>query len=261
MYDLPVLRRATDSWWTGLTWHFRRLGVPDVPEHLSRPGEGFEFWLAPDLLLSQTCGYPLVTVLAERATLLGTPCYGFDGCDGPNYCSFIIVRADCPADSISALRDHCCAVNLAESWSGHHALRLAAQTLIDDGKPNFEIVQSGSHIASIEAVRSGTADFAAVDCVLFGLLTRHQPQQTNMLRILARTPPMPGLPLIAGAAATNEDIRCMKQGLRAAFDDPELDSVRKLLQLKGFQFTTMANYHRMSLALGRLGEQRVPLFV
>lgn len=261
MYDLPALRPATNSWWTGLSRHFRRAGVQGVPDRLSRPGEGIEFWLASDLLFSQSCGYPLVARLADKVTLLGTPCYDIDGCEGRDYCSFVIVRADCPADSIADLHGLRCAINMAGSWSGHHALRLAAAPLIDDGRPAFEVQESGSHTASMDAVRSGAADFASVDCVLFGLLSHHRPQKTESLRILARTPAMPGLPLIAGAAASNDDIRYMKRGLRAAFDDPALDDVRKLLRLKDIRFTEMADYCRLSAALTRVGEQRVPPFL
>lgn len=261
MYDLPVVKRATDAWWTGLSGHFRRAGVRAVPHHLTRPGEGSEFWLSPDLLFSQSCGYPLVTRLAGSVTLLGTPCYDIDGCEGPDYCSFVIVRADFPADSMADLRGSRCAINMAESWSGHHALRLAAASLIDNNQPAFEILTSGCHAASIDAVRSGSADFAAVDCVLFGLLSRYRPQQTESLRVVARTPAMPGLPLIAGGAASNADIGRMRQCLRMATDDPALREVRQRLRLTDIRLTTLADYQRLSAALVRLGAMRVPRFL
>lgn len=261
MYDLAAARRATDSWWTGLSAHFRCAGVHDVPDRLSRPGEGPAFWLAPGLLFSQSCGYPLVAQLAGRVTLLGTPCYDMDGCEASDYCSFVIVRADLPASGIADLRGQRCAINMAGSWSGHHALRLVTGALIDNGRPAFEVLPSGGHAASIDAVRSGVADFAAVDCVSFGLLARCEPNRTDGLRILARTPAMPGLPLIAGGAVSEADIRGMKQGLRAAIDDPSLERVRSLLGLKAIRFTGMADYGRLFTALGRLEEQRIPRFI
>jgi ABC-type phosphate/phosphonate transport system substrate-binding protein len=261
MYDLPTLRRAMDSWWAGLGAHFRRAGVKGVPHCLSRPGEGFDFWLAPDLLISQSCGYPLVTRLAGRVTLLGTPCYDVDGCEGSDYRSFVIVRGDCPAKSIADLRGRRCAVNMPESWSGHHALRLAAAPLIEDGRPVFEVLCSGSHVASIDAVCSGAADFAAIDCVVFGLLSRSRPQATESLRILARTPTMTGLPFIAGGAASKDDILRLKQGLREAFDDTALRDVREQLRLKDVRFTASSDYRRLSAALKRLEVQRIPQFV
>jgi ABC-type phosphate/phosphonate transport system substrate-binding protein len=261
MYDLGALRPATDSWWAGLCAHFRRAGVRDVPDRLSRPGEGPAFWLAPDLLFSQSCGYPLVTLLAGRVTLLGTPCYDMDGCDGSDYCSFIIVRADFPARGIADLRGRRCAINMAGSWSGHHALRVVAGALFDKFRPAFEASPSGSHVASIDAVRSGAADFASLDCVSFGLLSRCASHRMDGLRVLARTPAMPGLPFIAGGTVSEADIRGMKQGLRAAIDDPALEDVRKQLGLKAIRFTGLAEYDRLLAALGRLDERRIPPFI
>lgn len=261
MYDHPALRAATDSWWAGLSAQFRRAGVRGVPDRLSRPGEGPAFWLSPDLLFSQSCGYPLVTRLAGRVALLGTPSYDIGGCEDSDYCSFIIVRAEFPARGIADLCGRRCAVNKRGSWSGHHALRLVAGPLIDDGRPAFETTVSGSHAASIEAVRAGEADFASVDCVSFGLLSRCRPDMTEALRVLARTPVMPGLPLIAGGSVSDADIRRIKEGLDSAFGDPALESVRNRLALKGFRYTGMADYARLSAALARLEEQRIPPLV
>jgi len=261
MYDLPAIRQVTDSWWTGLRKHFRYAGVHGVPQHLSRPGEGQEFWLRPDLLFSQCCGYPLVTRLGDEVALLGTPCYDTDGCHGSDYRSFVIVRDDCPADSIADLRGGRCAINMAESWSGHHALRLVTAQLIDGGRPAFEILESGSHGASIDAVRAGAADFAAIDCVLFGLLSRYTPERIESLRILTRTPSMPALPLIAGGAVSDDEIRRIKEALRAAFDDPALHLARQRLLLDGICFTPTAEYRRLLSALDWLQEQGVPPFL
>jgi len=261
MYDLPAIRQVTDSWWTGLRKHFRYAGVHGVPQHLSRPGEGQEFWLRPDLLFSQCCGYPLVTRLGDEVALLGTPCYDTDGCHGSDYRSFVIVRDDCPADSIADLRGGRCAINMAESWSGHHALRLVTAQLIDGGRPAFEVLASGSHGASIDAVRSGAADFAAIDCVLFGLLSHYTPERIESLRIVERTSAMPGLPLIAGRAVSDDEIRRIKEALRAAFDDPALHGTRQRLHLKDIRFTTMADYRRLLVTLDRHAEQGVPPFL
>jgi ABC-type phosphate/phosphonate transport system substrate-binding protein len=261
MYDLPALRPATDAWWAGLSAHFRRAGVRGVPDRLSRPGEGPGFWLSPDLLFSQSCGYPLVTRLAGCVTLLGTPCYEIDGSEGSDYRSLVIVRANSPATNISDLRGRCCAVNMAGSWSGHHALRLIAGPLIDDGRPAFEVSLSGSHAGSVDALRTGAADFAAVDCVSFGLLSRHEPHRVAGLRILARTPAMPGLPLVAGGDVPESDVQAMQQGLRAAIEDPELRGARDRLRLKAVDFTGLADYDRLSAALQRLEDTRIPPFV
>ena len=39
--------------------------------------------IGPEILFSQTCGYPLETIFSGQAIRLGTPCYAVPGCDGP----------------------------------------------------------------------------------------------------------------------------------------------------------------------------------
>ena len=51
------------------------------------------FWLRDDLLLSQTCGYPLVHALADRVRLIATPDFDIDGCVAGNYHSVLVTGA------------------------------------------------------------------------------------------------------------------------------------------------------------------------
>src|SRR5690606_22386345 len=48
-------------------------------------------WQQPNLILSQTCGYPLRTQLPE-VQVVGCFHYRVPGCEGINYCSFLVVR-------------------------------------------------------------------------------------------------------------------------------------------------------------------------
>ena len=75
MYDLPEASAATEAFWRGLARQFRRAGVAEVPEALSRRPLLPEHWLAPDLLFSQTCGYPFRRAIKDRVKLVATPCY------------------------------------------------------------------------------------------------------------------------------------------------------------------------------------------
>ena len=93
MYDLPGLEAATDAWWAGLAAAFRAEGIRDVPARLTREADHAALWTAPDLLFSQSCGYPLTHALAGRVTLVATPIYHCAGCGGGSYRSEIVVRA------------------------------------------------------------------------------------------------------------------------------------------------------------------------
>lgn len=242
MYDLPELRSATDAWWAGLTRHFRAAGLDDVPERLIRPGEGAAFWLRPDLLLSQSCGYPVATVLSDKVRVVGTPCYKFPGCDGPRYSSAVIVAADSGISSLSELRGRRCAISNTDSWSGHHTLK----RLPEIGPIGGDRVISGGHRASIAMVAGREADFAAIDCVTYGLLSRHAPAAVAGVRVLEMTPPAPGLPLIAGLPVGDSETAGLRDGLRSAMDDPALAGIRGTLGLAGFADLTLTDYLPLS---------------
>lgn len=210
---------------------------------------GPDFWLRPDLLFSQTCGYPLITKLAGQVKLLATPSYDAPGCDGANYSSLVIVGGDAPWEEFRDLRGRTCAVNSAGSWSGHHALRVLIALEGGQGGPFCKTIASGGHAASISMVAEGRADFAAVDCVTHATLSRHKPEAVAGTRVLCRTPAMPGLPLIAGQAASAGETGAMREGLAAAAADPELAEARKTLGITGVHFPQESEYGRLAAAL------------
>src|SRR4051794_33542745 len=82
MYDPPELRDAVNSWWSGLACAFRAEGVGDVPDRLDRSLRPETLWDSPDLLLAQTCGYPLVGPWSGRLRYVATPRYAAPGCEG-----------------------------------------------------------------------------------------------------------------------------------------------------------------------------------
>jgi len=75
MYDLPELRTATDAWWSGMAAALRRAGIDPVPDQLTRVDSIAAVWRDPNLLLSQTCGYPLVREMADILQPVATPIY------------------------------------------------------------------------------------------------------------------------------------------------------------------------------------------
>lgn len=250
MYDFPECVAATEAWWAGLARYFVDAGIVDPPAALTRPGEGAAFWLRPDMLFSQACGYPLITALAGEVTLLATPAYDAAGCEGADYRSVIVVREKSPWASFSDLRGRNCAINGRQSWSGYHALRLMIVKEVSERTDRFCLaVISGSHAASVKAVVDGRADFAAIDCVTHAILARYRPEALAGTRVLVMTPAMPGLPLIAGKAASPRDVEAMRDGLKAAMTDPGLADAREALGIIGMQFLPLSDYVRMIAAL------------
>jgi ABC-type phosphate/phosphonate transport system substrate-binding protein len=244
MYDWPELQAANDALWSAIANSLRDAGVPDVPEHLTRDADLTALWTSPGLLMAQACGYPLVTSLADRVRLLATPRYRAPGCEGPFRRSAIVVHARRRADHLADLRGATCAVNDHGSDSGMNLLRASIAPLAD-GRPFFaDVIVTGSHLASAEAVADGTADVAAIDAVAYAHLLRLRPAIANRLRLLAWTARTPGLPLIAARTVNVETIDHLRAALKAAITDPGLREARDTLLLQGFSPLPQAQYRQ-----------------
>lgn len=232
MYDLPELAAVTDSFWAGLRGHLAAAGMTSLPRTRIRPDELYGHWLDDGVLLSQTCGFPLTHNLRGRVRYLATPSYKAKGCsDTGTYRSVVIMRADDPARSGADLAGRKAAFNGTDSQSGYNVLKLfLARAGVKPGSL-AGAVESGRHRRSISMVKAGVADFCAVDCVTWALLSEHAQAETKGLRILAETEAAPCLPFITSLATPIEDIGSLRVGLSAAFSDPELKDVRETLLL------------------------------
>ncbi len=242
MYELPGLEAATDAWWAGLAAALRAEGVAEVPERLTRAADPAALWTAPDLLFSQTCGYPLTHDLAGKVTLLATPVYDVPGCAGGLYRSEILLRADDPAADLTALRGRRAAANARDSQSGYSALRHAVAPLAEQGRFFGGVVFSGSHLAAMSMVAEGQADVCAVDCVTYHLLKRSDPALTGRLRVLASSAEAPALPYITRRGIGAEDLRRLRGGLARAAADPALAEVRAALLIKAVVVKPLSDY-------------------
>ncbi|MDA1098886.1 MAG: PhnD/SsuA/transferrin family substrate-binding protein [Proteobacteria bacterium] len=242
MYDLEPVRAATDAWWAGLARACAREGIADVPDQLWRGGQREELWRAPNLLLSQTCGYPLLKQFTSHLTLLATPVYGAVGCDGPNYCSLIVVGADSQASTLEDLRGGVCAINDWESQSGMNVLRYTIAPLARDGRFFGDVTVAGKHQWSIAMIARGEADIAAIDCVTHALMLRHDPASVAGTRVLAQTRAAPALPYVTGAGTSSDDWTRLRAAVDRALADPALTTARDALMIQGFADLSLPDY-------------------
>lgn len=246
MYDLPAITDATDHWWRGLARAFRTEGVPDVPETLSRGPNVRDLWRDGELLFSQTCGYPLIHDLKDDVTLLATPCYAAPGCEGPAYCSMIVVPARSAATSLAELEGAICAINRRDSHSGYNVLRSMVAPLARNGRFFRSVTETGNHPASLRLVATDGAGIAAIDCVSYALMARHDPETVAGTRVLCRSPQAPGLPYVtAGIVSSNLKER-LRNGLARAFADPGLTETRRALMLDNYKILALNDYHKIS---------------
>ncbi len=245
MYDLPEAAQHTDTLWRGLATAMRKAGLDNVPESLTRGEDHTATWDSPELLFSQTCGYPLTHAYRGRLSLVATPVYAAPGCQGTSYCSFVMVRRDDSAVTIADLRGRVAAVNSEDSQSGYSALRSVVAPESGGGAFFSRVLVSGSHAKSLELVASGKADVCAVDCVTHALLARYRPKAVEALRRFCDTPSAPALPFVTCADMTTDDLERIRSALRAAFDDAGLAETRAALLLDSTEVLSLSAYDRI----------------
>ena len=239
MYDLAEVRHATEDWWAAIAHH---AGIDGAAVRFEQPATLMEHWTSPDLLFSQTCGYPLTHGLEGRVRYLATPCYAAPGCEGALYRSAILVRDGAPMATLADAQDARLAINGHDSQSGCNVLRvMAAET--SEQRPFFGHVRvTHGHVASIMAVQDGMADLAAIDCVTLALLRKHRPAALEGLRIMAWSPASPGLPYVTGLQQPDEIRARLLRGLRLASVDARLAPVRSQLLIEGVSALNLAAY-------------------
>lgn len=214
MYDWPETRANVDRLWAAIREALIAEGL-DAPTVLRRPDDLYGTWTDDDLLVGQTCGFPLVETLTGVAVL-----GAFDSRlpDTPPgwYHSAIVVAADSDIADIAELRGRTVAVNGADSQSGHAVWRHELGRRGLTGSFFGRVVLSGGHRHSIEAVADGRADVAAIDAVSMLLAERHEPA-TAGVRVLTRSQPTPGLPLVT-AGANTAAVPVLRRALHAAIE-------------------------------------------
>ena len=244
--------------WQYLAGDLRQAGVPEVPTELDIPTNDdlTSHWLRSDLLLSQCCGYQMVDALEQRVQLVGAFHYTVPGCEGIQYSSHLVCRADDAGQDLAAFRNRVVAYNSADSQSGYHSLCSMAAPLAVDGRFFARAVASGAHIASLALVRSGAADIAAIDCISYAQFQRYQPEVVQGTRIVGRTASVPGTALVTALGTPPALLALLRQGLQQAMADPALAGTRAGLLLGGFEavptsaYRVLQDLNRQATALG-----------
>jgi ABC-type phosphate/phosphonate transport system substrate-binding protein len=243
--SLPMYRcapGATQEFWDFLARRLKATGLREVPDRLLWPVDLTGHWLDPRLLLSQACGYPLLSVLQGKVTLVGAFHYEVDGCDGLMCRSLLVTRSQDHGVPLQDFRGRSVAFNSDDSQSGYNALRAMVAPLARQGRFFGEAVATGSHMASVQRVHEGTADIAAIDCVTYAELGQHRPELLHGLQVLGHSDPYPALPLITSLAGGASQLSALRQALQEAMDDPALARLRRSLFIGGFEALELPAY-------------------
>ncbi len=241
MYDAPPQRQASQRFYALWREHMQDLGL-EAPEELSWRESLVDVWRDPTLLIAQACGYPFATGLCGGAQLVATPCYEFRGCSGATYASVLVAGAHRAGDQLADFRTQRVAINAWDSYSGFHALRFHLFESVGAEPFVSESIVTGSHLASMESVASGSADLAAIDCVSWAHAQRDRSALSARLCEIEFTAQAPGLPLITGADRSAEEIEILRTSLRETIEDPRASSARQRLGLVDMQCLSDGHY-------------------
>ena len=198
-------------------------------------------WRSEDLLLSQTCGFPLVTQLPD-VQVVGSFHYSAPGCEGNRYRSFLVARHEDQHHHLADFRGRRVVCNSADSQSGYNVLMKMVTPLATDGAFFSTVVLSGSHRQSLIELNKGSADIAAIDCVTWALIKRHQPELLNGLAIVDQSPLAPGLPLITSARTSPHDLYLLRNALGELVSNTAHQRICGALYIEGFSEVAREEY-------------------
>lgn len=244
-YDLPEIRRFTDSFWRAISDQLRADGVNYVPDSLERDLHHEDQWIHPSLMFTQACGYDIALDAGRFLKAIAAPCFLFAGCSAHYYSSYVVVRYDSPARELPDLRGTRAVINNVSSHSGTNSLRAMIAPLCRDGRFFGEVTESGAHVSSIERLQGGESDVACIDCVTWGLLNLHRPGFTDGLRIIANTPAAPAPPYVTSNRYGRVFSRKLQNALVRVMNNPDTAETRKALGLGSVALLDNSVYQRI----------------
>lgn len=249
MYVAPEpVREANERW---LTRILERLGIT---RRDAASLSLMDLWLSPHLLLTQTCGYPLMTALRGQVRVVGRPRYELPDSTGGNHCSLLLSRADDPRRTLPDFFGSRGVINGEDSNSGMNLLRQRLAPLHRDGRFFASIGISGSHRESLRWLREDQADLAAIDSVTFAYLARYAAEEVAGLRVVERSALSPTLPYITVATATVEQVEALRQVMNQTLselpDVVEILGLQEVLPADESDYRVILDYQREAEGLG-----------
>ena len=86
MYNLPEMQAENTAFWLAIRTEAEQLGVMGLPPVLVFARKPVPARIEPDTVFTQVCGWPLQTIYAGQAMVLGVPAYDAAHCAGPDPC-------------------------------------------------------------------------------------------------------------------------------------------------------------------------------
>jgi ABC-type phosphate/phosphonate transport system substrate-binding protein len=203
------------------------------------------------LLLAQTCGYPLMTALRGQVQVVGRPLYQLSNASGGNHCSLIVARADDPRQRLEDFRGSHGLLNSLDSNSGMNLFRHTLAPLHKDGRFFGQVSLTGGHRDSLEALKAGRGDLAAIDSVTFDYLARDHSEEVVGVKVIAPTASGPCLPYITRIGADAQAIReAMNRALEDLPETAKVLAIAKVLPAIEADYEVLLQYERAAMEMG-----------
>ncbi|TDV70265.1 phosphate/phosphite/phosphonate ABC transporter substrate-binding protein [Pseudomonas sp. LP_7_YM] len=210
-----------------------------------------QLWLSAQLLLTQTCGYPLMTLLRGQVQIVGRPVYQLPNSGDGTHCSLMVARADDPRQQLEAFRGSHGLLNSQDSNSGMNLFRHALAPLQQNGQFFAQVSLTGGHRDSLAAIKQRRGDLAAIDSVTFDYLARDHNEEVAGIKVIGRTAKGPCLPYITRTGADAGGIRqAMNQALKDLPDVAQVLAIAEVLPAVEEDYQVLLDYQAQAEKLG-----------
>lgn len=241
----PRIRQAQEQWLS------RVLDILGVQRLDAQDLELKALWLSPQLLLTQTCGYPLMTELQGKVQVVGRPVYQLPHSANGNHCSLLIAREDDPRQALVEFRGSHGLLNSRDSNSGMNLFRHALAPLQQNGAFFADVTLTGGHRSSLAAIKAGDGDLAAIDSVTFDYLARDGSEEVAGVKVIARTAEGPCLPYITRLGAEGDVIReVMNQALTELPDVAHVLAISEVMSASVEDYQVLLDYRLQAVSQG-----------
>ncbi|MBY3156251.1 MULTISPECIES: phosphate/phosphite/phosphonate ABC transporter substrate-binding protein [Rhizobium] len=243
MYNLsPRIRSLWDALFALVSLHS---GVElEIIAHAA-PAPLSELWTRPDMGAVFMCGYPFSrTPEGLRPAALAAPVSSEEwSLDQPLYASHILVASTGPVNAVADLAAARWGWTVRDSQSGYHAARsYLAGRFAGTMKQSTTVGPLLNPSGIVAALKDGRIDAGAIDAYAFQLLSMHERDAIDGLRILATTDSLPA-PLLVAAQTLPADIAtALQRSLVTLHETPEGAAALERLGLRRFSAVAPSAY-------------------
>lgn len=250
LIDMDNLRFA--SLMSANQYRFHQAVVEWLADRLGRPC-GLVVGTDPEVVDSAfLCGLPTAVGAGRLEPLAALVMAAERYQDRPVYFTDLVVRADHPAGSFADLRGVRFAFNERGSFSGYVAV---LDPLVSQGEgAEFlgELVESGSHLASIELLLAGRVDATGIDSVVLDYECVQRPELSGRINVVDTLGPWPMPPVVANRALDPETRESIRAALVGMADDGEGRRILDLGLATRFASVTADDYRPLAEAAARV---------